>query len=143
MSHLLLIILPGVFWTGGAVNPARALAPCIVNHDFPEYHWIYWVGPIAGVLLAVLFYKLVKALEYETAQEHDEYQEVNPVLPRASSRKPSSVVPMTSVHSESSHSVDTKANTTQLQPIKTPKKISIADDSKKEEKSVLPECYAD
>ncbi|KAF8861173.1 aquaporin-like protein [Acephala macrosclerotiorum] len=135
--------LIGVFWTGGAVNPARALAPCIVNHDFPDYHWIYWVGPIAGVLLAVLFYKLVKALEYETAQEHDEYQEANPILPRASSRKPSSIVPMTSIHSESSHSVDSKGNTTHLQPIKTPKKNSAVEPVKKEEKSVLPECYAD
>lgn len=29
-------------------------------------HWIYWVGPILGSLLASGFYLLVKALEYET-----------------------------------------------------------------------------
>ncbi|KAH8654143.1 aquaporin-like protein, partial [Tricladium varicosporioides] len=59
--------LVGVFWTGGSVNPARSLAPCIVNRSFTSYHWIYWVGPIAGTCLAVILYKLVKALEYETA----------------------------------------------------------------------------
>jgi aquaporin related protein len=46
------------------MNPIRSLAPC----DFPEYLWIYFVGPIAGVILTVLVYKLVTALEYETAQ---------------------------------------------------------------------------
>ncbi|KAE9364590.1 aquaporin-like protein, partial [Stipitochalara longipes BDJ] len=58
--------LVGVFWTGGSMNPVRSLAPCIVNLDFPEYLWIYFVGPISGVILAVLVFKLVVALEYET-----------------------------------------------------------------------------
>lgn len=34
--------------------------------NFTGYHWIYWVGPGLGSLLAVAFYKLVKGLEYET-----------------------------------------------------------------------------
>lgn len=33
---------------------------------FNHYHWIYWVGPGLGSIVAVGFYKLVKALEYET-----------------------------------------------------------------------------
>ena len=34
--------------------------------------WIYWVGPIAGSLLAVLLYKLIKSLEYESANPDPE-----------------------------------------------------------------------
>ncbi|QIW99324.1 hypothetical protein AMS68_004842 [Peltaster fructicola] len=55
----------GVLYTGGSLNPARSFAPCVVQAYFPTYHWIYWVGPILGALLAVLFYRFVKALEYE------------------------------------------------------------------------------
>lgn len=31
-----------VFWTGGALNPARAFGPSLVVRDFPSYHYIYW-----------------------------------------------------------------------------------------------------
>ncbi|KAK6850127.1 aquaporin [Apiospora arundinis] len=58
--------LLGVYYTGGSVNPARSFGPCVVLGSFNHYHWIYWVGPILGSLLASGFYLLVKALEYET-----------------------------------------------------------------------------
>ncbi|KAK7953570.1 hypothetical protein PG988_014264 [Apiospora saccharicola] len=58
--------LLGVYYTGGSVNPARSFGPCVVLGSFSDYHWIYWVGPILGSLLASGFYLLVKALEYET-----------------------------------------------------------------------------
>jgi len=58
--------LMGVFYTGGSVNPARSFGPAVVTHSFHSYHWIYWVGPILGALLASGFYMFVKALEYET-----------------------------------------------------------------------------
>ena len=35
--------------------------------NFEYYHWIYWVGPILGSLLASGFYKFIKVIEYETA----------------------------------------------------------------------------
>ena len=35
--------LSGVYYTGGAVNPARTFGPCVVLHSFYHYHWIYWV----------------------------------------------------------------------------------------------------
>ncbi|SLM34603.1 aquaporin rerated other eukaryote [Lasallia pustulata] len=59
--------LSGVYYTGGSLNPARSFGPCVVLHEFAFYHWIYWVGPILGTLLACGFYKFIKALEYETA----------------------------------------------------------------------------
>merc|ERR1712000_282239 len=57
--------LVAVYYTGGSLNPARSFAPCAVTHDFDSEHWIYWLGPFIGVLLAVGFYKLNKILEYE------------------------------------------------------------------------------
>ncbi|EHK97447.1 putative Aquaporin-1 [Glarea lozoyensis 74030] len=59
--------LTGVYFTGGSVNPARSFGPAVVSHTFASYHWIYWVGPILGSLLASAFYKFIKMLEYETA----------------------------------------------------------------------------
>jgi aquaporin rerated protein, other eukaryote len=58
--------LMGVYYTGGSLNPARSFGPCVVLHSFYSYHWIYWVGPILGALLASGFYMFIKALEYET-----------------------------------------------------------------------------
>jgi aquaporin related protein len=80
------------------MNPIRSLAPCIVNRSFPEYLWIYFVGPISGVILAVLVYKLVKVLEYETARDQDPTPAL--LLPLAKDDdRPSSLIPMASVHS--------------------------------------------
>jgi aquaporin related protein len=58
--------LMGVFYTGGSVNPARSFGPAVVTHSFHSYHWIYWVGPVLGAILASAFYMFIKALEYET-----------------------------------------------------------------------------
>ncbi|KAF2254872.1 aquaporin [Trematosphaeria pertusa] len=59
--------LAGVFFTGGSLNPARSFGPDVILHTFDGYHWIYWVGPFLGAIVAVIFYRLIKLLEYETA----------------------------------------------------------------------------
>ena len=58
--------LMGVYYTGGSLNPARSFGPCVVLNSFHSYHWIYWIGPALGALLASGFYMFIKALEYET-----------------------------------------------------------------------------
>lgn len=39
--------------------------PAVITSEFPHYHWIYWIGPILGALLAAAFYRLVKVLEFD------------------------------------------------------------------------------
>lgn len=43
--------------TGTAMNPARTFGPALWTGIW-RYHWVYWVGPFMGSLIAVLFYKL-------------------------------------------------------------------------------------
>jgi hypothetical protein len=66
--------LMGVYYTGGSLNPARSFGPCVVLGSFHGYHWIYWVGPILGALLASSFYMFIKALEYETVNPDQDGQ---------------------------------------------------------------------
>ncbi|RYP87424.1 hypothetical protein DL769_000520 [Monosporascus sp. CRB-8-3] len=65
--------LMGVYYTGGSLNPARSFGPCVVTGKFDHYHWIYWVGPILGALVASGFYVLIKTLEYETVNPEQDY----------------------------------------------------------------------
>lgn len=72
---------PGVYFTGGSLNPARSFGPAVVIRSFEHYHWIYWVGPILGALLAAAFYKFIKVLEYETANPgQDANEEFDPTM---------------------------------------------------------------
>ncbi|KXL48106.1 hypothetical protein M433DRAFT_142127 [Acidomyces richmondensis BFW] len=59
--------LVGVYYTGGSLNPARSFGPCVITGSFDSDHWVYWVGPGAGAIAAVGFYKFIKILEYEMA----------------------------------------------------------------------------
>ncbi|CAK4034432.1 aquaporin-2-like [Lecanosticta acicola] len=73
--------LVGVYFTGGSLNPARSFGPAVVNHNFHGYHWIYWVGPLLGAIVASGFYKFIKILEYETVnpdQDTDKSKDERP-----------------------------------------------------------------
>lgn len=67
----------GVFFTGGSLNPTRSFGPCVVTHNFPGYHYIYWFGPLMGTLLAFGMYRIVKLVEYQTVnpgQDFDDHE---------------------------------------------------------------------
>lgn len=61
VAHLL-----GICYTGAGLNPARSFGPCVATRSFPGYHYVYWVGPFMGTLLAVGMYKIVKLVECES-----------------------------------------------------------------------------
>ncbi|KAG7663278.1 AQY1 [[Candida] subhashii] len=55
-----------VYYTGAGLNPARSFGPCVASRSFPNYHYIYWIGPILGACIAAGIWHLFKFLNYET-----------------------------------------------------------------------------
>jgi MIP family channel proteins len=54
---VLVDVLLGGPLTGAAMNPARAMGPMITGGFFPSYWYIYWIGPVAGAILAAIAYR--------------------------------------------------------------------------------------
>jgi aquaporin related protein len=71
--------MAGVHWTGASLNPARSFGPEVIA-GFQSYDWIYWIGPFLGSLLAVGFYRLMKFLEYETANPGQDFDDQETAL---------------------------------------------------------------
>ncbi|KAG6361407.1 hypothetical protein INS49_009634 [Diaporthe citri] len=87
VAHLI-----GINYTGTSVNPARSLGPAVVNNNYVDEIWIFFVGPILGAVVAAALYHLLKAMGYETAnpgQDDDGlgfyrivHQPTRPIRPR-------------------------------------------------------------
>ncbi|KAG8983734.1 hypothetical protein FRB90_005791 [Tulasnella sp. 427] len=54
-----------LIFTGGSLNTARSFGPAVVS-GFDASHWVYWVGPFLGTLLAVGLYTIFKHVPYWT-----------------------------------------------------------------------------
>ncbi|KAK9822143.1 hypothetical protein WJX74_010718 [Apatococcus lobatus] len=53
LSHLVAIPIDGC-----SINPARTFGAAVVSHNWAQ-HWLYWVGPLAGAIIAGIFYSIV------------------------------------------------------------------------------------
>jgi len=47
-------------FTGGSLNPARSLGPAIFANEWKD-HYVYWLGPLIGAVLAGVVYRFVWA----------------------------------------------------------------------------------
>ncbi|KIW01322.1 uncharacterized protein PV09_07097 [Verruconis gallopava] len=56
--------LVGIFWTGGSLNPARSFGPNVVSWNWKSNHWIYWIGPFVGSLIAVTIHRILIRLAH-------------------------------------------------------------------------------
>ena len=44
-------VLAAAYISGGSMNPARSFGPALLNNTM-QYHYVYWLGPVGGALLA-------------------------------------------------------------------------------------------
>ncbi|EJD48750.1 aquaporin-like protein [Auricularia subglabra TFB-10046 SS5] len=68
--------------TGGALNTARSFGPAVVA-GFDGTHWIYWLGPTLGALLASAVYVCMKGCRYWTLAPDQDATDVrkSPAVP--------------------------------------------------------------
>ncbi|XP_029912148.1 aquaporin-4 [Myripristis murdjan] len=53
-------VLIGARFSGASMNPARSLGPAIIT-GFWENHWVYWIGPVTGAMLAGMSHEFIFA----------------------------------------------------------------------------------
>jgi aquaporin Z len=55
--------------SGTSTNPARTLGPSLISGTWGDW-WVYWIGPVAGTLLALAVLRLLplRRLEAEVAK---------------------------------------------------------------------------
>ncbi|KAA1081834.1 hypothetical protein PGTUg99_015701 [Puccinia graminis f. sp. tritici] len=66
----------GVVFTGAAMNSARAFGPDVIT-GFKSYHWIYWIGPSIGSIVAAMIYLFLKSVEYESFNPKQDSDQVH------------------------------------------------------------------
>ncbi|KAK2497888.1 hypothetical protein MC885_015315 [Smutsia gigantea] len=92
LGHLI-----GIYFTGCSMNPARSFGPAVIIGKF-TVHWIFWVGPLTGAVLASLIYNFILFPDTKTLAQRlailkgaAEVDEVMGMEPQKEESQPSSV----------------------------------------------------
>eukprot|EP00884_Botryococcus_braunii_P022677 jgi/Botrbrau1/9093/Bobra.0305s0002.3 len=56
---------------GCSINPARTFGTAAVSGNWSQ-HWLYWVGPISGAVIAALIYELILRPDFKLPHERTE-----------------------------------------------------------------------
>ncbi|CAA9965204.1 Aquaporin [Pyrenophora teres f. maculata] len=116
------LTLTGVYFTGGSLNPARSFGPALITGKWHGHHWIYWLGPLLGAVMATAFYRLMQTLGYETANPgadgdgRDEYN--TRAADRTPTRYQTGQMPLNTTDGTEEHDFVIKLQSGQIQPTK-------------------------
>ncbi|KAI9203158.1 aquaporin-like protein [Polychytrium aggregatum] len=69
LDHIILIPIDNA-----SLNPARSFAASLTTNTW-DSHWIFWVGPILGGLIAAAIYKIFKVARYEQLNPNQDASE--------------------------------------------------------------------
>jgi MIP family channel proteins len=53
--------------TGASMNPARSLGPAVVGGMW-DAHWVYWLAPITGMVVAARCYEALRGVDAHTSR---------------------------------------------------------------------------
>ena len=52
------------------MNPARSLGSAVVSGSCWAHHWVYWLGPISGGVIAALIYQFLLKVRLMSILNH-------------------------------------------------------------------------